>query len=262
MAVGTGTAILGAGALGAASSLLGSKKSGNTTATNAPWGPAQQPLHQNMLEAQGLLNNPNQHLTQGVNAQANRALMGNPLNQAAQGNAMQTLQGDFLGPNSNPYLRDTVNQAMGDARSQINSQFAGDNYGNSAHQEWLTKGLMNQALPMYNQNYQAERQRQMGAQALAPTLANQDYTDISQLQGAGNARWDQLNRAQQIFQGAGGMGGTQSQPYFTNPAASMMGGALGGMALYNGMNQGGLLGGQSSSPYYTGYGMQGDYQYG
>ena len=260
MAIGTGAAILGSAAIGALASKGGSKQGGTTTASNAPWGPAQQPLHQNMLMAQGMVNNPNPLLTQGVNAQAQRAMNGNPLNQAAQGNAMQTLQGDFLGPNSNPYLRDTVNQAMGDARSQINGQFAGDNYGSSAHQEWLSKGLMQQALPMYNQNYQAERQRQMGAQALSPTLANQDYMDIGQLQAAGNSQWDQLGRYQGLIQNTAGMGGTQSQPYFQNNAASMMGGALGGMALYNGMNQGGLLGG--SSPQYTGYGMQGDYQYG
>jgi hypothetical protein len=226
---------------------------GQTTAASAPWGPSQDFLQRNLGHAEYRVLNPSPYLTQGVDSQAQRAMQGNPLNQAAQGNAMQTLQGDFLSPNSNPYLRDTVNQAMGDARAQINGQFAGDNYGSSAHQEWLTKGLMNQALPMYNQNYQQERQRQMGAQALAPTLANQDYTDINQLQNAGNASWDQLMKAQQIYQGTGGMGGTQSQPYFQNQAAGIMGGALGGMSLYNGLNQGGLLGGTG----YTGGNMGG-----
>lgn len=235
-------AAAGVGVVGSMAANKGGGGGGSTTSSNAPWLLAQQPLHENMLYAQDMVHNPSPLLTQGVNAQAQRAQQGNPLNQAAQSNALQTLNGGFMSPNSNPYLRDTVNQAMGDAKTQINAQFSGDNYGSSAHQEWLSKGLMNQALPMYNQNYQQERQRQMGAQALAPTLANQDYTDITQLQNAGNARWDQLNRAQSIYQGAGGMGGTQTQPYFQNQAAGMMGGALGGLALYNGINQSGLSG--------------------
>lgn len=263
MAIGTGAAILGAGVLGALGSKGGSKQ-GSTMTSSAPWANSQRFLENNMYRAESQATKDNPLLNQSINAQAQRAAQGNPLNQAAQQSAFSTLQGDFLGPNSNPYLRDTVNQAMGDARSQINSQFAGDNYGSSAHQEWLTKGLMNQALPMYNQNYQAERQRQMGAQALAPTLANQDYTDIAQMRDAANAPWDQIMRNQQIAQGAGGLGGTQTQPYFTNPTASMMGGALGGIGLYNAMNQGGLLGGgmtPTSDFAFNGMGV-GGYQYG
>jgi hypothetical protein len=259
LAVTTATALLGAAGIGAASSLLG-KKQGTTTQNSAPWANSQGYLDANLQRTEHLFQNQSPYLGQSQGLMAQRAMQGSPLNQAAQQNNLQTLQGNYLSPDSNPYLKDTVNQAMDGARSKINSQFAGDNYGNSAHQEWLTKGLMGAAAPMYSDNYQAERQRQVGAQALAPTLANQDYADIGQLQAAGNMPWDQIQRYQSIAQGAGGMGGSQTQPYFTNPMANAMGFGIGGLGLYNAMNQGGLLGG--SNPTYTGYGMQGDYQYG
>jgi hypothetical protein len=166
---------------------------------------------------------------------------------------------------------------MNSARSQINSQFTGDNYGNSAHQEWLGKGLLNAASPFY----ESERQRQQGATALAPTLANQDYSDISQLGQAGASQdayqqrvtdqpWDQLFRYQQALgTGSGGVSNTQ-QPYFTNPTASALGAGLGGLSLYNSMNQGGLLGGKNPnyaqngnfSPQYGGYDYMGGPAYG
>ena len=239
MAIGTGAAILGSAAIGALSSKGGSKQAGNTTTVtnSAPWATAQPFLGMNLDRANKLYENPSQYLTQGVNAQAQRAMQGNPLNQASQDLNLATMRGDYTDLNKNPAAQNAMNMA----RTQINGQFGGDNYGNSAHQEWLGRGLLQAASPFY----ESERQRQTGAMAMAPTLANQDYTDISQLQGAGNAQWDQLMRNNQITQGIGGMGGTwtQSQPYFTNPAASMFGGALGGMGLYNAMNQGGLLGG-------------------
>jgi hypothetical protein len=200
--------------------------------------------------------------------QGQRAIAGNPLNQAAQNENLKTIQGGYTDLSKNPAAQD----AMGMAKSQINGQFSGDNYGSSAHQEWLSRGLMQAASPFY----ESERQRQQGATALAPTLANQDYMDIGQLGAAGQAQdaraqavvddpWNRIFKYQQAVSGTGGGQSTMQQPYFTNPTASVMGGALGGLGLYNGLKQGGLMGGQSTPTNqfpYNGFGMQGDYQYG
>lgn len=238
----------------------GSQQSGTYTQTTEPW-KAQQPYLTDLFgRAQtqsqtGISPLTNQYLSMTQD----RATTGNPLNSLAQSNAAATLNGSYLTPDSNPFLQSTVNQALGDVKSQINSQFSGDNFGSSAHQEWLQRGLANTALPYYMQNYQQERQRQMGAQALAPTLANQDYTDINQLGQAAlyqqNFPWEQLQKYQQAI--SGNYGGTQTSPIFTNPAANMAGGALAGLGLYGMMGQSGLFGGGgglSSLPEMTGAG--------
>jgi hypothetical protein len=183
-------------------------------------------------------------------------MSGSPLNQAAQQQNLATLRGDYTDLSKNPAAQNAMNMARG----QINSQFTGDNYGNSAHQEWLGKGLMQAASPFY----ESERQRQQGATALAPSLANQDYTDLSQLGMVGSQMdqrsqqqqeepWQRLERYMGLVQGNPGGASTSQQPYFTNPTASAMGGALGGLGLYNQMNQVGLLGGRG----YTGENLGG-----
>jgi hypothetical protein len=149
-----------------------------------------------------------------------------------------------------------VQNALDQVKTNVNSQFSGDNYGNSAHQEWLSKGMMNAALPIYAQNYQQERGNQMAAMMGSPTLAATDYADISQLGAAGQAQeargqqeiqanqqqfyspWDVLQRYQQGIAGssAGGTSTTSQQtPYFTNPMANALGLGVGGLALYQGL---------------------------
>jgi len=222
----------------------GGKPAGNTTTvqSNEPWSGVQPYLSNLFSRGSGLLGQPvqsqNTMLAQGM--QANRALAGNPLNQAAQQQNLSTIRGDYTDLANNPAAQNAMNMA----RSQINSQFSGDNYGNSAHQEWLGRGLMGAAAPFY----ESERQRQMAATAMAPSLANQDYTDIGQLANVGQqqtmAPWEQLQRYQGLLGSAGGYGkSTTEQPYFNNGlgALGLGGGALGGFLL--GGPMGALLGG-------------------
>lgn len=209
--------------------------------------------------------------------QEQRAMAGSPLIDAAQQGNLATLRGDFLSADSNPYLRGAVGNALNDAKMQVNSQFNGDNFGGSAHQEWLGRTMADRALPIYAQNYENERGRQMNASAMAPGLAAQDYLDIGQLSAVGGAR---DARAQQVtdepftrlqrYQGqvGGAMYGGQSSaqtPYFTNPMASALGMGLGGLQMYNAFNQGGMFGQNQATPTnnfaYNGMGF-GGYQYG
>lgn len=89
---------------------------------------------------------------------------------AAAQQALKTINGDYLSADTNPYLKANVDQALGQVRGQVNSQFNNNNYGGSAHEEWLQQKLADTALPMYNQNYQQERARQLNAMISLPQV--------------------------------------------------------------------------------------------
>ena len=233
-----GAAVAGAG-VGAGIGLLGSKgsKGGNVTSVQSrdPWSGVQPYLSQGYQQASGLLN-------QGPNPQTqamlrNRGMFGSPVTQEAQNLATGTLRGDYL--NANPFQDKALQDAMGMTQSRINSQFAGNNFGSSAHQEWLGRGLMGAAMPYLSQNYENERGRQFQAMSQAPALAGQDFQDIGAVQQADMMPWDFLGRYQQTIGGLQSGGGTSTtqNPYFTNPVNSALGGALLGNQLYNSFKQ-------------------------
>jgi len=208
----------------------------------------------------------------GLQATANRAIQGSPLMNATQANQLATVQGDFMSPDSNPYLQANVNRALGDVQSRVNSQFGGTNFGTTAHQETLARALGDQANQMYGANYANERTNQMRAAMFAPQLAQTDYADAQALLGVGDARralsQEQLNQqladwteAQQdpykkldtlastIATASGGYAnstGSAPNPYQTSPVAGMIGGGMAGYGL------GSMLGSQ-----YAPYGAAG-----
>lgn len=213
----------------------------------------------------------------GLEATANRAIQGSPLMTATQQNQLATVQGDFMSPDSNPYLQANVQRALGDVQSRVNSQFGGTNFGTTAHQETLARALGDQANQMYGANYANERTNQMRAAMFAPQLAQADYADASALLGVGDAyralQQEQLNQAladwtemQQdpykkldtlastIATASGGYQGSSSSapnPYQTSPVAGMIGGGMAGYGMgqmagfnpYMGAAGGALLGG-------------------
>lgn len=109
--------------------------------------------------------------------------------QPAINQLVSTLGGGYLDVGSNPYLRDAVQQGLDQTASTINSQFnTGDNYGGSAHQEWLGRGLADRALPIYANAYQQERQNQLGAATpylgAANQLSNLQQQSAQQIMGS------------------------------------------------------------------------------
>jgi hypothetical protein len=201
-----------------------SKGGGKTVETRqdtSPWA-AQQPYLQNLFSrAEGLYGRPtvaaqSPFTQQAIQARAAEAGP-NSLTGQAQNQFSKTLAGDYL----NPYAQGALGDVMDMTRSKINSQFQGDSYGNSAHQEWLGRGLMSAGAPFASQLYENERGRQMGAAQMAPGIAN---AGLGQLQQAGamqdqyqqrltDSPWDALQR----YQGAtaGNYGGQQrgTEPY-------------------------------------------------
>lgn len=128
---------------------------------------------------------------QAVSNVYQRAMNGSPLINTAQNTAQKTAQGDYLNPDTNPYLKGTVDRALGDVATKVNSQFSGSNYGTSANQEVLARSLGEQANSLYGQNYANERNNQMQSLGLSQQLGNQAYTDAAQLMNAGQTLQDQ-----------------------------------------------------------------------
>lgn len=217
-----------------------SKKGGGTQKVdNAPWRGAQPHLINIFERAGGLSEGSGLAPLSGLTAEAqklisHRARTGSPLTDSASQGLLSTMRGDFLDLSKNPAARD----AMDMARSKINSQFGGDNFGNSAHQEWLGRGLLSAASPFY----ESERGRQQQAFGMAPALAANDYTDLGMLGQVGLQQdtraqmqmddpWTQLQRYQGLVTGGAGGASTQTQPLHSNRLGGLLGGAAGGAAL-------------------------------
>lgn len=202
---------------------------------------------------------------------AQRAQAGSPVMNAAQQNVASTLRGDYLRPESNPYLDATFQRGLEQVRGALSPNFGHMQAfgGHSGYNEALARGASDLATGIYGGNYQQERGRQMQAGLLAPQMAESDYRDSQALLGVGDVRreasQDQLNLAYQDFleqrqhpyQQLGLMGnvlsnamhgqGTQTttgpNPFQPNRAANALGGAaIGSFAGPWGAAGGGLLG--------------------
>ena len=132
-----------------------------------------------------------------MEAQTSRALQGSPLLPAAQQQNLATVQGDYL------YGNPGFNAAFDAAQRQITPQVQGaferaGRFGSGLAQTAQTRALGDAFASLYGQ----ERGRQMQATALAPSMAQADYQDISRLAQvgaqqeakAGEALADAMNR--------------------------------------------------------------------
>lgn len=265
----------------------GSSTPANTTSTTTKEIPAwAQPAAQDILaRGETLSNTPYQtyqgqriadmtgQQTAGLQEVQNRALDGSPEENAARQNYTDTMSGQYLDPSSNPYLAKTVNTAMNDVQGRVNSQFSGNNYGTTAHQETLTRNLADAANNAYGQNYANERNNQMKDALLSNQYGNIDYNNAQQLIGVGDIyrqeSQDQLNNKYADWtatqnqpyrqldvlgnslgmavngQGSAQAAGYASNPYTANRYASAIGGGLAGYGLGSALDSSGLYNGGS-----------------
>lgn len=120
-----------------------------------------------------------------LQAQTQRAMAGSPLTSAAQDQQLATIRGDYL--TGSPALQQELDRIKG----QVGAQFAGGGgYRSSANQEVLAREMGNAAV----RNYANERGLQQAAALASPTLAAQDYADISALSDVGARREDLFGR--------------------------------------------------------------------
>src|SRR6185312_1689486 len=180
--------IAGGLAAGAVGSLLskGGGSSGSTTTTQntSPWTGVQPYLLDLFKQSQGVANRTpfdyaaSPFTTQAQNLTVQKALDPNSLVGQSQGLLGNTISGQYLSPDSNPYLKASVQDALGLAGSAFAKQYggpAGQNLGNSGYQEALARGLGATATNAYSNAYNTERQNQLQATQLAPSM---DYANL------------------------------------------------------------------------------------
>lgn len=218
---------------------------------------------------------PSQQTQAALTAAQQRAAVGNPLTPAAQQQALNTLQGGYLG--GNPFFQGAFRAATQGAQTAYQDQVQqalsnasrAGRYGSGAMGTALDRAgstfanaLTNTAGTLAYQNYADERARQQAMIGAAPTLAGADYEDINKMLQLGQiaegyqetAIADAVNRfnfaqqapyqkLQSYLSGAYGAptGMTVSQPVYRNQFGNIVGGALTGAAL--GGTPGALVGG-------------------
>lgn len=241
----------------------------NTT-SSSPWSGQQPYLTTGFERAEELLDTPksyypndtvvpfSQQTEAGLQAQEARALQGSELTGAAQGLLSDTLAGDYLDA-GNPAFAAMADRVQNTIRPRIDSQFASaGRYGGQGHQEQMERTYGDIMAPLAFQNYQSERGAMQDAMRFAPELANQDYTDIAMLRDTGTAREglardqiasdidrfnfeqqepiDRLARYMSLVAGGRYGGDTQtSQPYYTNTAGNILGGAQSAVGILGGI---------------------------
>ncbi len=155
-----------------------------------------------------------QRFGSGLDALFARGQGGSPVVGSAQDLTQQTLQGDFLRPESNPFLQQTFDRAADLTRGRLDSEFSGSGRNLGASLPARSEELQTLASNIFGGNFQAERNRQAQAVNQAIPLANQDFADINAMLDSGNLRLDQLiNRIQALAPAAGGTA-ISSQPVF------------------------------------------------
>ena len=148
----------------------GGSSGGGTQARVDPYAPAQPALNQILSEAGNLYNQgvgasgyvaPTTQTTQGI---AQQEVLAN----AANTQIADTLSGNYLNPFLSPMLQGSANQIA----TAVNSEFsgAGRTPGSMMNQQQILSGITQEALPLAFDQYERERQRQLGIATAAPTL--------------------------------------------------------------------------------------------
>ena len=149
---------------------FGGSSGGGTQARVDPYAPAQPALNQIISEAGNLYNQgvgaagyvaPTTQTTQGI---AQQEVMAGAANQQLA----DTLAGNYLNPFLSPMLQGSANQIA----TAVNSEFsgAGRTPGSMMNQQQILSGITQEALPFAFDQYERERQRQLGIASAAPTL--------------------------------------------------------------------------------------------
>ena len=146
----------------------------------------------------------------------------------------KTANGDFLSPDSNPYIKSVANQAADAAQARTNGLFGSNGRTGGLWAQNLGQGIANATGNIYAQNFSNERQNQLGAQNTlfgAEQTANQNaltrqFGAASDIFGAQNsANESAASRASNAYEAerqrqqgaAGGLINTQLQAAAQQP---------------------------------------------
>lgn len=131
---------------------------------------------------------------QALQGITNRATNGSAVTHAGQGLVTDTLNGKYLDPSSNPYLRSTFDQAAQATQAAGEAQYAGTGRNVQAGAPQRADMLTSLATQIYGGNYQNERANQNAALGYVSPLAEADYRDLSALQGVGQTVEDKTGQ--------------------------------------------------------------------
>jgi hypothetical protein len=231
---------------------------GSTTTVQKsdPWDQQKPYLLTGFEQAQNLLNAPTRQFYPGstvvpfspesemaMQMQTNRAINGSPIQQAANNQLTNTLNGDYLYGGQG--FNEAIDAATRKILPQVNSTFEGAGRTGSG----LAQTAQTQAIAdAFAGQYGNERENQLRSMFFAPQVAGLDYDNISKLAEVGaqketlgqeqtaediarydfnqNARQQQVSDFLNMIQG--NYGGTNSQTAQVNGGRSGLGSALGG----------------------------------
>lgn len=142
--------------------------------------------------------------TDALQMQEDMARAGNPFTEAQTGGLVSTLRGDFLLPESNPFLRGTFDQAASAVSDAVASQFAaGGRYGSGAMANTLGRNLNELATSIYAPAYESERDRMLDANRYVQQANQMRFDDPARLALVGqeleNQRQRELNQAMNVY---------------------------------------------------------------
>lgn len=169
---------------------------GQSTSPNVP-SYLKKPAKMIAGEAQRLYEDPRYAVRPGFDPATERALMmrearasaGNPMGSAAADEITKTLNGWYLSPDSNPWIREIANRAAGDAAGAAASRFsAGGRAGSGAYGAAIADAEMGTRASIYGANYDAERGRMQNAVQLAPSAYAMNFADLAMLEDVGRSR--------------------------------------------------------------------------
>ncbi len=165
------------------------------------YGRAQNLLEQgNYQYGQGRVSGFDPALQQAYGASAGQFAQGQQNIGAASQMTNATLRGDYLGPESNPWLQRTadigtrnITRGFYNATNALGSRMASAGrtgsgahaYGSQIQQENLATGLGDFSARLYGGNYEAERNRQMGAAGQAAANTQAGWQNVGGLGQAG-----------------------------------------------------------------------------
>lgn len=189
--------------------------------TTAPWGVQQPYIERGFQTAAGLPElqafggdrvadfDPTQ--SSALDTLAQRYSSGDNLITQAQNVVGRTVRGDYLSPDSNPYLSQTYNRALEQTLPSLTSSSVGAGRYGSGAAGMLSNDLQSRlAGDIYGGNYQTERNRQMSAVGMAPSMS---AADQMALYGVGAQRQGQ--RQAEIGGQMAGFSEAQMAPWMT-----------------------------------------------
>lgn len=234
------------------------------TTTNTPWDRQAPYLTFGFNRAQALYNqggpdyfpkqnyiSPSNWSNRGMSDMWQRANQGSPVMEGANKLALDTMRGNYLSPDSNPYLKDYFQAGVDQSLPTLNATFsAAGRTGADAQSQAMGDMYGSISRDVYGGAYENERGRQMAALGFAPTSANQDYIDLNAGLQAGkmkegyqadklrgdmerfnynqNQPYDNLARYMAIV-GGNQWGGSQTQQQPVQGSNPLMGALGGGM---------------------------------